>query len=73
MVYLVTGSKSKKPRAPARYLASSAPRLGAEMCTSISIDGFIACLHLGSWTGHKGRAVFVHEERETEWLYTGTK
>jgi hypothetical protein len=55
IVYLVTGSKSRNFRASVRYLASSAPRLGPETCTSISIGGVIICLHCGCPAHSKGR------------------
>ena len=39
-------SNSRKPNASFLYLASSAPRLGPETCTRISIGGVIVYLHL---------------------------
>ena len=38
-------SKCRKPNASLLYLASSAPRLGPETCTRISIGGSIVYLH----------------------------
>lgn len=39
-------SNWRKPSASFLYLASSAPRLGPETCTRISIAGAIVCRHL---------------------------
>lgn len=42
-----TSAKCWKPSASFLYLASSAPRLGPETCTRISVGRLIAALHLG--------------------------
>ena len=43
---LSAGSNCRNPNASLLYLTSSAPRLGPETCTRISIDGAIVSLHL---------------------------
>ena len=45
-VCFLSMSNWRKPSASFLYLASSAPRLGPETCTRISIGGAIVCRHL---------------------------
>lgn len=60
IVCLSAISNSRNPNASSLYLASSAPRLGPETCTRISIAGVIVSLHLGEGTSDSERAGFVY-------------
>lgn len=59
-VCLFARSNWTNPNASLRYLASSAPRLGPEACTRISMGGFIVSCHVEKESSGLGGGTFIY-------------